>query len=405
MVQPVSAHASSDQPAKTFGIYIHVPFCRRKCNYCDFYSVAVTDELLDAYIRALECEINWVASYLPADQYAATLYCGGGSPSLINLVQLERIREILFGSFRFERDFEWTMEANPESFTSELMLGWQALGVNRISMGVQSLQPSLLKLLGRCHSAFDARIALETLKAGPCINWSVDCMCGIPGQTLTGWLEDLAEVRAYGPAHLSVYPLSLEPGTAMAERVRRGELDPSPEELVADQLEAAEAKLHDWGYEHYEIANYALSGQRCRHNLGYWLRTPYIGLGPAAATFWNETRSNALASLEHYLHSQVSDHTSMEHSLDPFERPFHHEVERLDRKAASLETILLGTRLLDGFDLQKWCQDYQSEIEPDLLGRIEEQVRIGLLERSGCIIRLSRRGRWLANKVWLDFVD
>jgi len=385
-----------------FGLYIHVPFCRRKCHYCDFFSKPGPSDEVERYCAGLIREISWVASRLPPACQIRTLYFGGGTPSVLGLEQTDRIFGALFRHFSFVDKFEWSMEANPESFTTACCDMWSTSGVNRVSLGIQSLQESQLRALGRCHDREQAIVSIERLAAGPFASWSVDLMCGIPGQTEQSWSNDLEEIKQFGPPHISAYPLTVEPDTVLEVLCQNKWVHLPDEDRVADMLIHAETILIEAGFEHYEISNYARPGHCCQHNLAYWTRGNYIGLGPAAASFWRNVRSVARASLEDYTcdwEGQSSQVTG-----DPFERPNYSEIEVLDKQEQCRESIILGTRLGAGFDLGPWLATYGTCAQ-QLLGQVDKHVRGGLLQRSGNTITLTKHGQWIANTVWRDFLD
>lgn len=385
------------------GLYLHVPLCRRKCHYCDFASRATSPGLVNSYLTAIEHEIAWVSEHAPDAIHPETVYLGGGTPSVLPDEYFDRLIRAVRAAFPLDPGIEWTIEANPESLDRDRLARWRRHGANRVSLGVQSFQDRLLGELGRLHTATRARQAISWIREAGFDRWSIDLMCGLPGQDLTLWQTDLAGSLKLRPPHLSIYPLTLEPGTEMFERSRRGELTLPDDDLVADMLARAEETLEAAGFEHYEIASYCLPGEACRHNRGYWLRTPYLGLGPAAASFFGGVRSRACDDLEHYAACWSNPHAA-ENRGDPFVRPTSTEVEILDEADACRESILLGTRLLAGFDLRPWRAQFGPDLTAPLEPVIEQHRRSGLLEQIDSVIRLSRSGRWIANAFWQDLL-
>lgn len=270
------------RPVKYRALYLHIPFCRAKCLYCDFDSRALTgcalEEAIGAYCEGLSAQVD---AHGNAGELSAveTVYVGGGTPSLlggrlVGLVDLVR---------SYCEPVEFTCEANPESFTLDLAQALRAAGVTRISLGVQSLNASELKAIGRIHSAEQAMLAVAQAKAAG-FSTSCDVMCGLPGQTLDTFAETLRSLVTLNPDHVSVYPLQLEEGTPLARMEEAGEVEVPDEDFQAQCMDLAAEVLKEAGYERYEVASYAKPGHRCRHNIAYWTGKPYLGLGRSAAS-------------------------------------------------------------------------------------------------------------------------
>lgn len=270
------------RPVKYRALYLHIPFCRAKCLYCDFDSRALTgcalEEAIGAYCEGLSAQVD---AHGNAGELSAveTVYVGGGTPSLlggrlVGLVDLVR---------SYCEPVEFTCEANPESFTLDLAQALRAAGVTRISLGVQSLNASELKAIGRIHSADQAMLAIAQAKAAG-FSTSCDVMCGLPGQTLDTFAETLRSLVTLNPDHVSVYPLQLEEGTPLARMEEAGEMEVPDEDFQAQCMDLAAEVLEEAGYERYEVASYAKPGHRCRHNIAYWTGKPYLGLGRSAAS-------------------------------------------------------------------------------------------------------------------------
>ena len=358
------------------GLYIHLPFCKQKCNYCDFASFAGMETQIDAYLQALAAE---------ASQHAATayhtVYVGGGTPSLLSLTQLEKLCQLIHTSrVSLPACKEATFEANPESLIPAKIALLHQAGFNRFSVGLQSFHEDELKQLGRVHTADDFRRAFEALRAQGIKNINVDLIAGLPGQTLERFLSSLERVLALKPEHLSVYGLQIEEGTPFFERG-----------IVCDQLlmrrmlEETRARLMTAGYHHYEISNFALPGYESQHNTHYWQYGEYVGLGSAAASFQNGVRSQNTPSVLAYI-EHMKDHTS----------PVVFR-EALSGKAKEGEKLLVGLRQLDGVEL--------SATQQRLFGKeIAKHVQNGLLQRVGKKVKLSEEGLFLANEVFCSFV-
>lgn len=270
------------RPVKYRALYLHIPFCRAKCLYCDFDSRALTgcalEEAIGAYCEGLSAQVD---AYGNAGELSEveTVYVGGGTPSLLG----GRLVGLVDYVRAYCEPVEFTCEANPESFTLDLAQALRAAGVTRISLGVQSLNASELKAIGRIHSAEQAMLAVAQAKAAG-FSTSCDVMCGLPGQTLDTFAETLRSLVALNPDHVSVYPLQLEEGTPLARMEEAGEMEVPDEDFQAQCMDLAAEVLKEAGYERYEVASYAKPGHRCRHNIAYWTGKPYLGLGRSAAS-------------------------------------------------------------------------------------------------------------------------
>lgn len=270
------------RPVKYRALYLHIPFCRAKCLYCDFDSRALTgcalEEAIGAYCEGLSAQVDAHGNAGELSE-VETVYVGGGTPSLLG----GRLVGLVDYVRAYCEPVEFTCEANPESFTLDLAQGLRAAGVTRISLGVQSLNASELKAIGRIHSAEQAMLAVAQAKAAG-FSTSCDVMCGLPGQTLDTFAETLRSLVALNPDHVSVYPLQLEEGTSLARMEEAGEMEVPDEDFQAQCMDLAAEVLEEAGYERYEVASYAKPGHRCRHNIAYWTGKPYLGLGRSAAS-------------------------------------------------------------------------------------------------------------------------
>lgn len=258
------------------GIYVHIPFCHAKCAYCDFYSLG-NRKLADRFIAAATEEIHCRLGELGGEA-VKTVYFGGGTPSSLSAEQLSAITDAL----PLSDVEEFTIEVNPEDVDRDNALAWRRSGINRVSMGVQSLNDSELKAVGRRHTASDALRAVETLKQAGFDNISLDLIYGLPGQDIASWERSVDGILECGAAHLSAYLLSYEPGTALTRRLERGLVEEASEDLATEMYELLCAKTAAAGMEHYEISNFAIPGRHSRHNSSYWDLTPYLGIGPGA---------------------------------------------------------------------------------------------------------------------------
>jgi len=371
-------------------LYLHIPFCLQKCSYCDFYSRVFEPETVKLYLGALVGELKYRSSGW--QKPVTSIYFGGGTPSLLSSAALEKILEAIEENYRLVKNPEITLEVNPGDLQTKAKLeDWQGLGINRISLGVQSLRKEDLKLLGRSHSSSQARRSLSIL-ASAGYDYNVDLISALPGQKAEDHLNNLAEILSYRPRHISSYNLELEPGTPLAEQMKQGLLPEISEEEDLRAYQQTRQELQNQGYQHYEISNFALPGFNCRHNLAYWEFRPYAGFGPSACSFDLQERRKNSSSLRNYLTN----------SLSHLDVP--HEISRLDQRGLTAEYLLMGLRLLQGIDRRDFRLFFQESLS-DLYSReIARLEKLGLLAESGNKIYLTDRGLLLANQVFRAFL-
>lgn len=358
-----------------FGVYVHIPYCRTRCPYCDFVSEAVAGAPPDAYLDALCAEINAFQGPVRAD----TLFVGGGTPSLLSPAGLERLMEALRVRFSFSPDAEITMEANPDDITPELPEQWRALGVNRVSLGVQSLDDRVLRHLGRRHDADGARRAAAHV-AAVFENWNMDLIFG--GRPADAWTATLREAVSMRPAHVAAYGLTHEPGTPFGGRTGEA-LDDDALLALYQEAEAALA-----GYDHYEISNYALRGRECRHNLIYWQNREYAGFGTGAYSFVDGVRARNLPD-------------SCEYMRRPGEKG---EALALDAHEIRLETVIQHMRLRRGLSRRNYLDRFGVPVDADFGAALDALARRGLLVNDGDMVRPTAEGFYLNNEIGLALV-
>ncbi|HOW88952.1 MAG TPA: radical SAM family heme chaperone HemW [Elusimicrobiales bacterium] len=361
------------------GLYVHIPFCRRKCGYCDFSSAAGMDALIGPYIEALGAEAARSAPLFAAPD---TLYIGGGTPSLPSPEQLDSLFRTLSDRFGpVKKFFESTFEANPESLTPEKAAVLKAAGITRVSLGLQASQDRLLARLGRLASFRDFLQAFRALRLAGFDNLNLDLMTGLPGQSREDFLETLRAAIALGPEHISFYALEVHPGTPFAaEGVRE---DP---EAAAGMFHDALPELEKAGYLHYEISNFAKPGRECAHNLNYWDQGDYLGLGTAAASHKDGRRWSNTGDVARYMTTAASasgPDLECSETLSPQER--------------SAERIMLGLRKTAGIELPE-------DIFVEFRERIAGLSARGLLEVSGRRLRIKREALYVSNAVFREFV-
>jgi oxygen-independent coproporphyrinogen III oxidase len=323
------------------GLYLHVPFCRRKCPYCDFFSLPATPELLHEYpaLVVRQLELAQTSGDWPGP--LASVFFGGGTPSLLSPAAIGCLLDAAEQRFGFCDGAEISLEANPGTVTEASLAGYRAAGVNRLSLGVQSLSPTNLALLGRIHSAGEAVQALRWARRAGFASVSGDLIFALPGQNAAAALADVDQLLQLGPEHLSCYGLALEPGTALQHAVASGQLTLPDENGYADIYLALHERLAAAGFEHYEISNYARPGHACRHNLNTWQRGSYLGLGPGAHSFLARDWGIRLAV--------PGDWPRYRRRLTAGKNPAE-ILEVLDRSGAMTETLYLGLRCAAGVD-------------------------------------------------------
>lgn len=389
----IIAPALFDAP---FGIYIHVPFCAHICPYCDFNTYAGKSGLIPRYVDKVIRELELRAEEL-SGRVAETIYFGGGTPSLLTPEQVWRILGACRSSYVVMPDAEITMEANPNGLDAGRLAGYRAGGVDRLSIGAQTLHRRGLRTLGRQHEAVDVLDSLRIAREVGFDRINLDFIFGWPGQRREAWRSDLERVLAMGddgPDHLSLYSLIIEPGTPYADAAARGIVQIPDDDAAADLYEDAIAMLGDAGWDHYEIANWARTPDRySRHNAIYWRHGDYLGIGAGAYGTINSTRVLNHLLPETYI--QAIEQGSLPHS----------NSELIDETTGRGETMMLGLRLLDeGVDNSAFSKRHGVELDTHFAPQIAEMERIGLLERTDAGVRLTQRGMMLANDVAAAFL-
>ncbi|MCR5009761.1 MAG: radical SAM family heme chaperone HemW [Clostridia bacterium] len=377
-------------PEDSLGIYVHVPYCIKKCRYCDFVSFekAPQDEYFDGIVEDIRTAANKIGNR--SKYYVDTLFFGGGTPSLANAAQLGIVLDALRKNFEM-RDPEMTVEVNPETVTAEKAADLKALGFNRISMGVQSLDDEVLKAMGRVHDAEKAKLAFRILREAGFDNINLDLIFGAPAQDLRIWQETLAEVLKMRPEHISFYSLQLEEGTPLYADYTAGKVDLSSWEENRAMYHAAVEALNAAGYHHYEISNAALPGFECRHNLKYWNMQPYLGFGLSAHSFINGCRGEV-----DYSAADVSDPAVCQECGpdDLSERPVRGIFGLQPESGSDLKGDFIFTklRLTDGFELSDYSGMFGSDFRSDFAAVLPELLKDSMLELTGDVLRFTQKG-------------
>ncbi len=365
-------------------LYLHVPFCTWVCKYCDFNAYAVLEGLIPPYVEALSHEIDIAGTELPIGPLE-TVFIGGGTPSLLTAAQVRQVMERV-RAIGLAPGAEVTLEANPSNITGPNVEGWLAAGINRLSIGVQSLQPDALRFLERLHSGMDAIAAIRTARAGGFANVNADLLFGVPGVNLAAWLDTLEAVLAEGVQHLSAYELTVESATRLGQEVRTGLVRMPDADDQLEQYWAAAARLEAAGLAHYEISNWAQPGYRCRHNLAAWNYHPYLGCGAGAHSMFrlDDGRTKRGWNVKGP-HAYIKQTSETGRALDG--------AETLSPERARGEAAMIGVRLLDGTGSARDFPEQRRQL-----------VGAGLLLEDNHQVRLTRRGVELANQVGAAFL-
>mgnify|MGYP002677733735 FL=1 len=379
---------------KELELYIHIPFCVKKCSYCDFLSAPATEQTKEAYMAALFAEIGGRAKDYK-DRIVTSVFIGGGTPSLLSGDSIRQLMEHIREGFSLASDVEITMEVNPGTVTAEKLTAFYAAGINRLSIGMQSAQEQELKILGRIHD-FDGfcQVYLEAVEAG-FTNINVDVMSGLPGQTLVSYKDTLEKVLRLEPMpqHISAYSLIVEEGTTFAAMADRGELPLPEEDTERAMYEETIEVLAGYGFHRYEISNYALDGYECRHNVGYWIRRDYLGFGIGAASLIGNVRFQNGRDLNAYL-------------AHPF--VCREEEQSLTTQEQMEETMFLGLRLIRGVSYPEFARCYGQTLEEVYGEVIARNVADGLLtvreDETGRRLALTGRGLDVSNYVMAQFL-
>lgn len=376
------------------GIYIHIPFCRSRCSYCDFATGMYEGELAERYVRALTKEItNWSEVETPSD--ADTIYFGGGTPSLLTPGQIERILKAVHDRFTVVEGAEVTMEMNPASLSSSDELSnkklreFRRLGINRTSFGAQTFDDRELKQLGRTHTAADIPSTFDRLREAGFENVNFDLIGGLPGQTLAGWKRNLDLALNLRPEHLSLYLLDVHEGTPLADQIRSGMRPQPDDDLAGEMYRVMIDRVSAAGYGHYEISNFCLPGFQSQHNTKYWNGAPYYGFGCSAHSYdgWRRRWANE---------RDVAKYVQL---IEKEQSPV---VERTDLKEedARSESIFLGLRLMQGLDLQNYYLRFGTDLRAEYEVELARLCDAGLIEINERLMRLTTRGALLSNEVF-----
>ena len=386
---------------KDIGIYVHIPFCKKKCNYCDFTSHCNKDELIEEYIKWLTYEIQQVAKGNKLDSKEGldelvnikTIYIGGGTPSYIDSKYIKQIMNTITTNFNIGKNPEITIEINPGTVNKQKLNDYKKSGINRISIGLQSTQNEILKLIGRIHTYEEFLKTYNLVKEVGFENINVDLMIGIPNQTLEHTQTSIKEIIKLEPKHISVYSLILEEGTKLEEEVKHNKLKLPEEELERTMYWDVKQDLEEAGYMHYEISNFAKKGYESKHNMDCWSQKEYIGFGVAAHSYTNGVRYSNIEELEEFIDNFKKD--KLEDNII-----FH---EKQTHSSKIKEYMLLNLRKIKGVNIEEFIKKFNGNPKYIFKNELEKLENQGLIEVNENI-KLTNKGIDLANIVWEEFV-
>lgn len=369
------------------GVYIHIPFCKQACHYCDFH-FSTSRQQEEAVLAAMQREIILRKDFLSAP--VSTIYFGGGTPSLLSSESIAYLLSTIHQHFSINADPEITLEANPDDVSPASALAWKKAGINRISLGVQSFRNEWLEWMNRAHHAEQSFQAIKDLQAAGFDNISIDLIFGMPEQTLEAWKEEIQTALQFGIPHLSCYALTPEPKTALWHMIESGKTLQIDSDLQASMFLQLMENLEQAGYEHYEISNFALPGKRSRHNSAYWKRIPYLGIGPSAHSYNGEERMWNIKNNSLYQKAIKEDRLPL-------------TSEKLSPAENWNESIMIALRTTEGIDLKEVEKRWGKKEVDQLLQDADVKRERQLIQLQDNHLRLTREGKLLADQIAADF--
>lgn len=387
---------------KQVGIYIHIPFCKSKCHYCDFLSFCGKDKLIDEYVEGVRFEAREVGQGIKNDiqnKYVdkvevSTIYIGGGTPSYIDSKYIVQIMKDISENFEVKQDAEITLEVNPGTVDKQKLMEYKEAGINRLSIGLQSTDNELLKMLGRIHTYEEFEATYKMAREIGFNNINIDFIIGLPKQTMNDIDEMLKTAETLKPEHISVYSLIVEEGTKIEEKIQNKELELPDENLEREMYWTVKNRLENLGYSHYEISNFALPGKEAKHNLDCWNQKEYLGIGAGAHSYSDDARFSNIDNIEEYIKNTKEN--KLENNF-----VFH---EKQDKSSKMKEYMLLGLRKLKGVSCSNFETKFGKDVFEEFGREIEKLLKQELIEIEEDSIRLSSKGVDLANLVWEEFV-
>ncbi|SMB90861.1 oxygen-independent coproporphyrinogen-3 oxidase [Desulfonispora thiosulfatigenes DSM 11270] len=372
-------------------LYIHIPFCESKCNYCDFLSYPSCDnEIKTRYVKALEKEITLTNN--KSSTPLKSVFFGGGTPTSLSGSSFCTLMDTIKKNYYVNQQTEITTEANPETVDYTKLCMLKDSGINRVSFGVQTFDEELLKSIGRIHSAKTVYKSYGTARKAGFLNVNLDLMYGLPEQSLKKWEHTLLETLALEPEHISLYQLKIEETTPLGKELQKGKIEIFDDEIALEMYKMARAYLGEKGYKQYEISNFAKPGYECKHNKTYWLNEPYIGIGLGACSYKSPTRKINVGGLEEYLEN-------LENNQLPF-----YEEDIHDKKIEMSETVFMGLRLTEGVSLDQFENRFGEKLEIVFKRAINKCISLGLIELNPERIRLTDKGLYIGNLVFEEFL-
>jgi oxygen-independent coproporphyrinogen-3 oxidase len=369
------------------GIYLHIPFCKQACSYCDFYFVTRTSER-EHFVKRMIEDIESYRDSRFTRETVETIYFGGGTPSLLEPAQLEQIMEVLYDVFDIDAR-EITLEMNPDDVSAPFLADLKSLGISRASMGVQSFEPELLEFMHRAHSSEEALGCLELLKASDFNSFTVDLIYGNPGQSVEQLERDVNKLLAFDPPHISAYSLTIEPKTRLGKQVELGRIAPPEDDKVAKHLDVVNQLFSNHGIERYEVSNYSIPGKEAIHNSNYWEHENYLGLGPGAHSFWWDDKAERWEN-EQNMRKYLRDED-------------HPEREELSLTQLAEERLMMGLRTKKGVGVTELSEHYDYELssrQQEYLKNREQEGKVQVDEQ----ITLTDDGIKIADAIILDLV-
>ena len=387
---------------KNIGLYIHIPFCKKKCEYCDFCSYAGKENLINDYVKWLKYEIKEVGEGNKLDYenrldklaIVKTIYIGGGTPSVIESGHISQIMDCVKENYTLSDNVETTIEVNPGTVSKEKLLTYKNSGINRLSIGLQETHDNLIKELGRIHTYDDFLNTYNLAREVGFDNINVDLMLALPKQSMNDLKESLNRIIKINPEHISVYSLIIEEGTPFYDKYMSNKIILPEEEEERKMYWLAKRKLEEAGYIHYEISNFAKKGYESRHNLSCWNQEEYVGCGVSAHSYTNNVRYSIIDSIEEYI-------SNFESSNEADNIIFH---EKQNKESKMKEFMMLGLRKIDGVQIQNFKSKFRENPIFTYRKELEKLVNEDLLEIDGDCIKLTSKGLDLANLVWEEFV-
>ena len=372
------------------GLYIHIPFCKQACHYCDFH-FSTNLQLMELMMDSILLELQLRKAYLKGEA-VDTIYFGGGTPSLVPAEYLEKILDQISALFPGSKQ-EVTLEANPDDLNPQALAAWKSLGIDRLSLGIQSFQDQILKAYNRAHNSKEATQAIQLARAAGFEKFSIDLIYGYPHSDHRLWELDLEEALRLDPGHLSAYSLTIEPKTTFGNWTKKGKFSPAEDEFVAQQFEYLQEQCDKAGYLQYEISNFSRPNQAAVHNSNYWKRSPYLGIGPSAHSFDGNSRG-----------FNPSSNTSYTKALAAGSVPF--VLEELTLVECINEEILTGLRTSWGLDTGSLAERYHLDILEIKKGSITKLTELGMIHTVAKTLTLTRKGQLLADSIASDiFID